>query len=370
MQHISFMLEMHGSTDHRIWQRLGDVTTLVFALGLHQREVDERAPFFLSEIRKRTMVAAYSMDKELATFLGRPPRICRRYCNFHIPLDIGWEDLLADASTRDAVVQRLDANGWDSRGGSEGAKPRVSMLSNIYREMILELSFSREMDNLMHKIEEIRHESNHMRLGLPIFLRWSPENEHPSAASLHLEFLYQDFLLCQMLVERAGDGSNSLIEKSLEILVLLLDIVSKQTRAGNVSHFTIFDLCYIGLPAAGVLSKELLRHSQESGGGHPRESNFARSEIIQRLSVFAAQLETFFPSREGDYDTCMKGLAFIRQVLDIVLTPNTTDSSMLGCDVAREEENDLLAGPCTDDIELLALMEDFDWEQEMRPFSS
>jgi chromatin structure-remodeling complex subunit RSC3/30 len=81
-----------------------------------------------------------------------------------------------------------------------------------------------------------------MRLGLPIFLRWSPENEHPSAASLHLEFLYQDFLLCQMLVERTGDGSNSLIEKSLEILVLLLDIVSKQTRAGNVSHFTIFDV--------------------------------------------------------------------------------------------------------------------------------
>lgn len=103
------------------------------------------------------MVAAYSMDKELATFLGRPPRICRRYCNFHLPLDIGWEDLLADASTRDAVVQRLDANGWDRQGGSGGAKPRVSMLSNIYREMILELSFSHEVDNLVHKIESVFH---------------------------------------------------------------------------------------------------------------------------------------------------------------------------------------------------------------------
>lgn len=65
----------------------------------------------------------------------------------------------------------------------------------------------------------------------------------------------------------------------------------------------------------------------------------------------------------------MKGLAFIRQVLDIVLAPSTTDMGMLGCDVTGEEEDDLLAVPCTDDIELLALMEDFDWEQ-MRPFSS
>lgn len=81
-----------------------------------------------------------------------------------------------------------------------------------------------------------------MRLGLPHFLHWSLENEHPSAASLHLEFLYQDFLLCQTFMERTGNGSNSLIDKSREIMVLLLDIVSKQTRAGNVSHFTIFDV--------------------------------------------------------------------------------------------------------------------------------
>lgn len=179
MQHTSFLLEMHGSNgessialyiliffffwrtvthrleDHRVWQRLGDVTTLVFSLGLHQREVDERAPFFLIEIRKRTMVAAYSMDKAVATFLGRPPRITRRYCNFSIPLDIGWEDLLADASSRHAAIQRLDSDGWDRHGGSEGTKPRVSMLTSSIREMVLEISHDAEVDNLVYKVESV-----------------------------------------------------------------------------------------------------------------------------------------------------------------------------------------------------------------------
>ncbi|KAM5446036.1 hypothetical protein McanCB49686_008108, partial [Microsporum canis] len=242
MQHTSFMVEMHGSTDHRTWQRLGDVTTLVFALGLHRRELDEQAPFFLTEIRKRAMIAAYSMDKMLATFLKRPPRICRQYCHFHTPLHIHWQDLLGDASIRDAAIKRLDTNGWDSRGDLESAKPRVSMLVSIIREMILEISFSHEVDNLEYKVEEIRHESNQMRLSLPPFLQWSPANKNPLATSLHLEFLYQNFLLYQTLTKRTGSISNSLTDTAHQILTLVLDTVSKQTQTGTVNHFTIYDV--------------------------------------------------------------------------------------------------------------------------------
>jgi chromatin structure-remodeling complex subunit RSC3/30 len=116
--------------------------------------MDERTPFFLSEIRSRTMVAAYSMDKELATFLGRPPRICRQYCDIQFPLDISWEDLVADDSARDAAIQQLDPDGWNVQGDlDKGARPRVTLLASILREMILEFSLSREVDNLWDRVK-------------------------------------------------------------------------------------------------------------------------------------------------------------------------------------------------------------------------
>lgn len=141
-------------SDYRTWQRQGDVVSLVYALGLHQRKADERKPFFLAEIRNRAMVAAYAMDKELATFLGRPPRICRQYCDLQFPLDIGWEDLVADASTRDAAIQRLGPDGWNVEGDMDkGARPRLTLLASILREMVLEFSLSRDVDNLWDRVE-------------------------------------------------------------------------------------------------------------------------------------------------------------------------------------------------------------------------
>ncbi|KAL2860821.1 putative chromatin structure remodeling complex protein RSC3 [Aspergillus lucknowensis] len=328
IQHNSFLSHMHGSTDYRSWQSLGEIVSLVFALGLHQDRVDERAPFFLSEIRCRTMISAYCIDKELSTFLGRPPRICRRYCNLQPPLDLGWEDLIADAPVRDAAVQRLGPDGWDPQdyAGNECSRPRVALLASILREMILEVSLSYDIDDLQDMVKKIRIESNQLRLGLPAYLQWPPENKttHLSAASWHLEFLYQDLLLSQTVAKRTGQTPDSLIDTSREILALLLDIVSRQARAGNVNYLICCDLCHIGLPAAGVLSKELLRqHAQPQV---PGSTPFPRSEVIQHLSVFSAQLETFFPDREGEYDTLMKGLQFIRFVLDTVLSPSTTST--------------------------------------------
>ncbi|PLB35312.1 putative chromatin structure remodeling complex protein RSC3 [Aspergillus candidus] len=308
VQHTVFMMDMHGSNDYRTWQRQGEVVSLVFALGLHQRTVDERTPFFLSEIRSRTMVAAYSMDKELATFLGRPPRICRQYCDLRFPLDIGWEDLVADTSIREVAIQQLNPDGWNVQGDPDkGARPRLTLLASILREMILELSLSHDVDNL-----------------------WD-----------------------RTVARKTGEIPDSLIDTSQDILAGLLDLVSKQSRAGPVSHLTIFDFSYIGLPAAASSA------NQATSG-----TSFPRSKIIQNLSVFAAQIETFFPSREGDYDTCMKGLAYIRRVLDSVLSACAGAVSGQPSDETRAVEGGLSGDT---DMDFETLFENFDWEQEIRP---
>ncbi|KAL4758400.1 uncharacterized protein BDW70DRAFT_170382 [Aspergillus foveolatus] len=279
IQHAVFMMEMHGA-----WQRQGDVVSLVFTLGLHQRELDERTPFFLSEIRSRTMMAADSMDEELATFLVRPPRIRRQYCDIQFPLDISWEDLVVDHSTRDAAIQQLDPDGWNVQGDpNKGARPRVTLLASILWEVVLEFSLSREVDNLWDRVKST-------------------------------------------VAKRTGETSDSLIETSQQILALFLDLVSKQVRTGRVNHLTIFDFSYIGLPAATVLSKNCCRKI------------FPQSKIIQRLSVFAGHIETFLSSREGDYDTCMKRLSYTRRVLDFALSPRPGATS----EQVTDENTDLM----------------------------
>src|SRR6266550_8373557 len=128
--------------DYRTWQRLGDLTTILFTLGYHQLlESDDNAPFFLTELRRRVMVSAYCIDKELAIFLGRPPRICWQYCDLTPPLDLRYNEVVAYSEERDAALAKLNENGRnaDKLLTNHASKQSYLMLC-IHKENILELS--------------------------------------------------------------------------------------------------------------------------------------------------------------------------------------------------------------------------------------
>lgn len=68
------------------WRRIGDVISSTFALGYHEDlEAKPQAPPFLTELRKTAYARIYSADKNLAIFLGRPPRMSKRFCHLHLP---------------------------------------------------------------------------------------------------------------------------------------------------------------------------------------------------------------------------------------------------------------------------------------------
>ncbi|PWY75260.1 hypothetical protein BO94DRAFT_538582 [Aspergillus sclerotioniger CBS 115572] len=357
IQHTVFLCCMHGSSDHRPWQMLGEITTTVFALGLHQPGTDTKTPFFLSEVRKRTMVGAYAIDKELATFLGRPPRICWRYCNIQYPLDMTYDEIVAEPEVREAATQRLDSAGWNIDGSlDKGVRVRANLIASIDQENVLEVSLSNQVDGLEEKVQKTRRKSDELRRSLPSYLQWTEENDHPAVASLHLEFLYHEFLLLQTLFKRTGKGNDSLIAKASEIVTILLHMVSMETRAGRIHPSIVWDLCYNGLPAAGVLCTELLRRSQpQSNLFQTSTTPFPRSDIIQKLSVFVAQLKTFVRQEEGNYKICLKGQKVISQALDRVLSPAPVVVDSMPVGNALEE-----------DVDFMAFLENFDWEQEMR----
>lgn len=65
------------------WKRLGDIISSIYALGYHeQNRTSDNCPKFLKHIREAVFAFTYSADKNVSIFLGRPPRMQRRYCDF------------------------------------------------------------------------------------------------------------------------------------------------------------------------------------------------------------------------------------------------------------------------------------------------
>lgn len=262
--------------DYRVWQKLGDLSTIIYAFGLHQssEDIEERFPFFLVEIRKRVMVCAYAIDKELATSLGRPPRICSRYCVIPLPLDISYEKMVLPCSEGEKALQNLDANGWNTEGNlTVGVRLRVVLLTSLLRENILELSLSPTTQDIILRVEfvspyglhimlisetdrkklhrKLIQESRQTQQDLPSFLHWYPEEAAAGAyrfardkarAFAHIEFTYQEFLLHRILLKRVGINSPSLLECSLEIITTLLHIISMQTQPAHLKTSMSWDV--------------------------------------------------------------------------------------------------------------------------------
>lgn len=82
----------HGADD-RTWQKLGDLSTIAYAVGLHHPSVciDHASAAFLVEIRKRVLASVYAIDTKLALALGRPPQICSRYSLIQLPMGISYQ---------------------------------------------------------------------------------------------------------------------------------------------------------------------------------------------------------------------------------------------------------------------------------------
>jgi len=128
--------------DYQVWRRVGDLSTAIFALGLHQDlQPSSQHPFWLVEMRRRGLALAYAVDKALCTFVGRPPRISRRYCSIRIPLDLTFDELALEDAALEEVLSRIDVNGWYTGDGHrKSSYVRCFVMINLIREDILELS--------------------------------------------------------------------------------------------------------------------------------------------------------------------------------------------------------------------------------------
>jgi hypothetical protein len=129
---------------------MGDLSSAIVALGFHKGlKHGESGPPYLVELRKRVIALAHERDKELATFVGRPPHLSRRYCTVDLPLDIPDSAILGPVENFEAARARLSENGWsEDVMAHPAARLRAILLLSIIREEVLELSLGPPKPNM------------------------------------------------------------------------------------------------------------------------------------------------------------------------------------------------------------------------------
>lgn len=95
----------------------------------------------VSEFRRRLFCYVFITDKQLATFMGRPPALSRRYITCQIPLDLSDDDIMAEGEELETIKGKLDLNGWSTSGKIYPSSVcRAWMPMGLIRDEILELS--------------------------------------------------------------------------------------------------------------------------------------------------------------------------------------------------------------------------------------
>lgn len=138
----------------KTWRRLNDAISALLAAGLHENAREgHNVPFFLIEIRKRIFARLYGIDIGLATFLGRPPRISKRFCSINLPLDLDEDVFFLSGEALDRELVHLDQNGWNTQGHVRTtAVMRWSIITAMIREDTLELLLGQNIPDMQQRI--------------------------------------------------------------------------------------------------------------------------------------------------------------------------------------------------------------------------
>ncbi len=247
-----------------------DLTTAIFALGLHQEPSKIGLPFFILELHRILFWTAYIDDKSFATFFGRPPLISSKFCSRMMPLDLDSIQRGLQGEALDRAVNELDKDGWNQDlSVSRPSWIRASIISSKLREEILEISLGTKPDKLEEKARSVRTRmlTTMLKQGyrvlkerlqqseesLPRRFRdqsavWAQDRtvyENFSFIHRTLDYLYNDFLLERTLVKRLRIPPTELINVSRSLLSTLLVMAGNRHRSGSVrpSAFNISKWC-------------------------------------------------------------------------------------------------------------------------------
>ncbi|KAJ5864559.1 uncharacterized protein N7529_006475 [Penicillium soppii] len=338
---------VNGDSSPSCWNRLGELSTDIFALGLHRdTKSSGDVPEFLLETRRRQFAAAYQLDKSIATFLGRPPRIPWRYADCRMPLDISDEALATDNMVLDYSHDYIDENGWSLHGVVQRSSwMRVRFIVSTFRDEILEVSLRRLTPDMEDMLEDISRRCHLAWEALPIHLRYTPQcwdNNLPIAVCLmmiisYLAYLYNDFLIQRLIAGKNNPrGNPALLAVSAGILSTVLTLGTQREQMVDIQPDFTWTVLLYGFPSASLLIKAL-QHQKRTG--EPFLYDSSRSALIRNLSVFIAHLESIARPDNANYALFQRASQVFSKIIDEILEPQSVlaaedlgDSSLINFD--------------------------------------
>ncbi|KAL4866419.1 hypothetical protein BDV12DRAFT_132868 [Aspergillus spectabilis] len=334
-----------GDSSSSRWHRLGELSSYVFELGLHRDcHKAEQIPVFLREIRRRVYAALYHLDKNMATFFGRPPRVSWRYSDIKPPLDISEDAMLGDEEELERALSDLDSEGWNVHAVFQRASwYRLRHFMCTIREEVLEISVRPLGSETAEKLRGIALRCTQIWQSIPAHLRYSParwNDDHHLAIRIMLlasyfQYLYNIFLIQRLLAPHDPSAETALLDVSSEILSTVLLSGRQQEPNINVQRDFNTTIVLYGFSSASTLLKALQTQVRT---GQPVPYTGSRAELIRNLSVFISQLEPMARPSASNINHALfeRAHRLFTDILDEILDPPILVSSSVSADEAHE----------------------------------
>lgn len=247
------------------WRSLGDVIASLFALGYHENiQSKSSVPRFLIELRRTAFAQVYSADKNVAIFLGRPPRMSKRFSHFQIPSS------RANLETHLAPENRQGVEDWEgNKMISYRAEARWTAICAFSKDEILELLYSEDRGNHAQRARSVfihpqilfigtdkvqseitsRAEAQWQALPDHFRLRGSlkqcPQSpfERDFLVSTRLNHLHLLFLLRLVLLNRLAEPDSSIVEIAQQMLALVVEAILFRDHLANSGTGLIWKVC-------------------------------------------------------------------------------------------------------------------------------
>ncbi|KAJ5329481.1 Transcription factor [Penicillium brevicompactum] len=322
LQYENFIIHTHvdGDQSFHSWSRLGNVVSSMFALGYHENVEKSKPPIpnFLAELRKAAWAITYSADKNVAIFLGRPPRMSKRFCHFQIPLNPPNAELGSAANAWDRTTRWQEDTPFCYRAGI-----RWAALCSALKEDILELLRDRQRENFDPKASAIREKAEIQWANLPSRFRLSSTLKECSGdafkrdmlASMRLDQLHVLFLLQLSFIDSLAEPDPSMIDVSDQMLGLVIESILLRDRLVFSGTSLVWKIAHYGLPAAGIILLSMLKQRHTLN-----EVRASRSKTLLNLGILVAQVQVGSLVRRGDpnYALVSKATQTIERFLDSV----------------------------------------------------
>ncbi|KFY86638.1 hypothetical protein V500_07501 [Pseudogymnoascus sp. VKM F-4518 (FW-2643)] len=333
LQYENFIVhsQVYGDQSYHSWRRMGDLASSLFALGYHEN-IDEipEVPNFVAQLRKAAFSRIYAADKNLAIFLGRPPRIIKTYCFFQLPSNIPglWDTDSTTASTAGGLLPHdIHTNPYDLGRADQinyTADTRWSAMCASVKEEILELFRDRDPHHQAENASIIRSRAEEQWQTLPPHFKLMTSLkdchlgpfERDFLVGTRLDHLHILFLLCLVSLRHISEPDDSLLKVAVEMLSLVVETIVLRERLVNSGTCLIWKVALYGLPAAGIISLALLN---PSSGKSIRP--LLRSKMLQDLSVLVAEVRTgaFIQAGEPNFALFSRATQTIQILLNIMM---------------------------------------------------